>query len=170
MSHTTSRATTLAAPLDADWRAYAACAGTDPETFFPEGSQREIDRQTELAKRVCLGCPVRMRCLEWAVSTGQTVGVWGGLDEAERRTQYRSVPSRPITVQLLRGRALKESRYWPHYPNAVEGILATRMPEVEGLVGRGAKVGEMAVALQTNAQTVKTILDRLVELAEEVSA
>ena len=50
------------APEDGGWRLDALCAETDPESFFPEkgGSTRE-------AKRVCVGCPVRMQCLEYAL-------------------------------------------------------------------------------------------------------
>jgi WhiB family redox-sensing transcriptional regulator len=169
MSHTTRRASTVAAPLDTDWRTYAACATTDPETFFPVGNQHQIDAQTADAKRVCGGCPVRERCLNWALDTGQTTGVWGGMSENERRLLARGVPAQDLTVATTRNRTWKESRYWPHYPNAVAGILATRMPEVRALVKRGALVGEMALKLQTNAQTVRKVLERL-ESAEEVQA
>ena len=63
-----------------DWRDEAQCAQTDPEAFFPEkgGSTRD-------AKAVCANCPVRQQCLDWAIETGETFGVWGGLSERERR-------------------------------------------------------------------------------------
>jgi WhiB family transcriptional regulator, redox-sensing transcriptional regulator len=56
------------------------CAQTDPEVFFPEkgGATRE-------AKKVCSECGVQPECLEWALSTGQRFGVWGGHSERERR-------------------------------------------------------------------------------------
>jgi WhiB family redox-sensing transcriptional regulator len=77
----------LALPVDRDadggeesWRQDALCAETDPEAFFPEkgGSTRE-------AKRVCVGCPVRMQCLEYALDNDERFGIWGGLSERERR-------------------------------------------------------------------------------------
>ncbi|CAM5664246.1 Transcriptional regulator WhiB [Streptomyces glaucescens] len=34
-------------------------------------------------------CPVREPCLEFALDTGQTLGVWGGTGEAERRALQR---------------------------------------------------------------------------------
>jgi WhiB family redox-sensing transcriptional regulator len=62
------------------WQERALCAQTDPEAFFPEkgGSTRE-------AKRVCLVCPVRAECLEYALEHDERFGIWGGLSERERR-------------------------------------------------------------------------------------
>ena len=69
------------------WRLLAACADYDPDLFFPIGSSRPASRQTERAKAVCAKCPVRLECLDWAQTTGQTHGVWGGLDEEQRAAQ-----------------------------------------------------------------------------------
>jgi len=68
------------------WRLDALCAETDPEAFFPEkgGSTRE-------AKRVCVGCPVRLQCLEYALGNDERFGIWGGLSERERRKLKRRV-------------------------------------------------------------------------------
>jgi WhiB family redox-sensing transcriptional regulator len=67
-----------------DWRVEAVCAQTDQEAFFPEkgGSTRE-------AKKVCLSCEVREKCLEWALANDERHGVWGGLSERERRKLKR---------------------------------------------------------------------------------
>jgi WhiB family transcriptional regulator, redox-sensing transcriptional regulator len=67
-------------PADESWRLDALCAETDPEAFFPEkgGSTRE-------AKRVCVGCAVRIECLEFALANDERFGIWGGLSERERR-------------------------------------------------------------------------------------
>ena len=61
-------------PTDESWRQEALCAETDPESFFPEkgGSTRE-------AKRVCIGCSVRMECLEFALAGDERFGIWGRL-------------------------------------------------------------------------------------------
>ncbi|MFJ7947976.1 WhiB family transcriptional regulator [Streptomyces sp. NPDC096354] len=72
-----------------NWRMQAACRGEDPDLFFPIGSTGPALVQTEEAKAVCGGCPVRERCLEWAMEHGQDSGVWGGLGEAERRALKR---------------------------------------------------------------------------------
>jgi WhiB family redox-sensing transcriptional regulator len=38
---------------------------------------------------VCRGCPARTECLDWAIDVGATDGIWGGLDELERRALQR---------------------------------------------------------------------------------
>ena len=65
---------------DDQWQERGLCAQTDPEAFFPEkgGSTRE-------AKRICQGCEVRDRCLEYALANDERFGIWGGLSERERR-------------------------------------------------------------------------------------
>lgn len=67
----------------------AACRDADPDLFFPIGSTGPALVQTEEAKMVCQGCPVRQECLRWALENGQDAGVWGGLDETERRALKR---------------------------------------------------------------------------------
>ena len=66
------------------WSDLGACRGADPGLFFIErgGSTAE-------AKRVCRGCSVREECLEWAVTTNERFGVWGGKSEKERRAERR---------------------------------------------------------------------------------
>ena len=71
-------------PSAGAWRFAARCADYDPDLFFPIGSSGPALRQTMQAKSVCADCPVRLECLEWAQSTQQLHGVWGGLDEHER--------------------------------------------------------------------------------------
>jgi WhiB family redox-sensing transcriptional regulator len=43
-----------------------------------------------LAARLCAGCPVRRECLEFELRLGgaETVGVWGGLSEDDRRALH----------------------------------------------------------------------------------
>ena len=69
-----------------DWRHSAACREIDdPDIFFPIGTTGPALDQIEAAKRICMTCCVRAQCLEWALSTGQDIGVWGGLSEEERK-------------------------------------------------------------------------------------
>ncbi|MET7643169.1 WhiB family transcriptional regulator [Streptomyces sp. NPDC005426] len=72
-----------------NWRTRAACREEDPDLFFPIGSTGPSLVQTEDAKAVCRGCPVREECLRWALDNGQDAGVWGGLSELERRALKR---------------------------------------------------------------------------------
>lgn len=66
------------------WRQDAACRELDTAIFFPES-----DADADFAKAVCATCPVREACLEFALITRQDDGVWGGLDENERRRVRR---------------------------------------------------------------------------------
>jgi WhiB family transcriptional regulator, redox-sensing transcriptional regulator len=75
--------------MDRDWRTRAACRDEDPELFFPVGTGWLAQRQTGQAKAVCARCPVRAECLNWAMATRQSVGVWGGLSEDDRRASRR---------------------------------------------------------------------------------
>ncbi|WP_406089363.1 WhiB family transcriptional regulator [Streptomyces sp. NBC_01013] len=72
-----------------NWRTNAACRDEDPDLFFPIGSTGPALVQAEDAKAVCRGCPVRKECLRWALENSQDAGVWGGLDETERRALKR---------------------------------------------------------------------------------
>lgn len=72
-----------------DWRHSALCRDEDPELFFPVGNSGPALLQIEEAKAVCMRCPVREQCLEFALSSGQDAGVWGGLSEDERRSLKR---------------------------------------------------------------------------------
>jgi WhiB family transcriptional regulator, redox-sensing transcriptional regulator len=71
------------------WRAEAACAGIDTALFFPEEESEHLDRQSADAKSVCADCPVKMACLEFALRTNQPDGIWGGMNETERRRERR---------------------------------------------------------------------------------
>lgn len=73
----------------ASWTESAACRGADPELFFPISSAGVSQRQIRSAKAVCARCPVRPACLDYALATGQRFGIWGGLDEDERRLLRR---------------------------------------------------------------------------------
>ncbi|MFD1667776.1 WhiB family transcriptional regulator [Streptomyces calvus] len=77
-----------------NWRNSAACRTEDPDLFFPIGTSGPALMQTEQAKAVCRGCPVREPCLEWALETGQSIGVWGGTSETERRALKRRTGAR----------------------------------------------------------------------------
>lgn len=79
-----------------DWRHQAACKEiADPDIFFPIGTTGPALEQIESAKEICQRCCVRARCLDWALNTGQDIGVWGGLSEEERKEiqQSRRHPS-----------------------------------------------------------------------------
>ncbi|WP_371667947.1 WhiB family transcriptional regulator [Streptomyces sp. NBC_00289] len=72
-----------------EWLRQAACVGEDPELFFPVGNRGPAMRDAASAKRVCARCPVSTQCLDFALSAGQTAGVWGGTCEEERDALLR---------------------------------------------------------------------------------
>jgi len=76
---------------DADnWRSGAACRDSNAELFFPIGTTGNALDQIEAAKEVCMLCPVRAECLEFALATNQEAGVWGATSEDERRKMRKS--------------------------------------------------------------------------------
>ena len=70
------------------WETRAACrtAGLPLDAWFPEPGH-PVD---PAALRVCWACPVREDCLEHAIETRETDGVWGGLSAKQRRSLIRS--------------------------------------------------------------------------------
>lgn len=73
------------------WQHLAACRG-EAALFFPERSdeprEERLAREAS-AKAICSTCAVRTECLEYALRTRESHGVWGGLNEYERRALLR---------------------------------------------------------------------------------
>ena len=79
--------TTITQP-DTAWQAKAACRGPQAAVFFPPTHPERKDERAEReerAKEICATCPVRKPCLDYALSHAITHGIWGGLNEVERR-------------------------------------------------------------------------------------
>lgn len=76
--------------FDEDWRLAAACRDSDPDLFFPVGTTGPAIEQIASAKAVCGECDVQAQCLEFALSTNQDSGVWGGTSEEERRRMRKA--------------------------------------------------------------------------------
>lgn len=71
------------------WRQDAECRDLDPNLFFPVGVTGPAVDQIAAAKGICSACPVRAECLEFAITTNQEFGIWGGTSEDERRVLRR---------------------------------------------------------------------------------
>ena len=74
--------------LDRAWMIDAACRdGNQTSRFFApvhfERKEHRITREN-MAKRICANCDVRQECLEYAVTTNENHGIWGGQTEDER--------------------------------------------------------------------------------------
>ena len=75
------------------WRADARCRSEDASYFFaPSHFERkpEKDARESVARRLCNSCVVQAECLEYALSVGETHGIWGGKNELERRRMMRA--------------------------------------------------------------------------------
>jgi len=88
---------------DRRWRRSAACRDIDPAVFFPVGATGDAIGKIAVAKAVCRGCPVRLACLQYALSSHQDDGVWGGYDEAERRELRRRWRRLGAPLRIVRG-------------------------------------------------------------------
>ncbi|MDA8359888.1 MAG: WhiB family transcriptional regulator [Actinomycetota bacterium] len=71
-----------------EWQASAACRGPQASVFFPpshtERKEEKLAREAR-AKSICAECHVRQQCLSYAISIREPHGIWGGLNEAERK-------------------------------------------------------------------------------------
>jgi WhiB family redox-sensing transcriptional regulator len=77
------------------WRSRSACRHADPVLFFPEGTVGPALEAADRAKVICRECPVRARCLDWALTHNAAYGIWGGRTEEERRAfRVLSAPRR----------------------------------------------------------------------------
>ena len=76
-----------------EWRADARCRSEDASYFFaPAHFERkpEKDARESVARRLCGACVVQDACLEYALTVGETHGIWGGKNELERRRLMRA--------------------------------------------------------------------------------
>lgn len=74
--------------IGSGWQLQARCRGADANLFFaPNHLERKDEREERegRAKAICAECPVRRQCLEFALATREPHGIWGGLNEVERR-------------------------------------------------------------------------------------
>lgn len=98
------------------WRHHAACHNLDidPDLHFPPGGERGKPRigasaaQAEQAKQFCRDlCPVIEQCLADALANNTEYGIFGGLDEDERRRLQRHA-ARPNLAELNAARGEAE--------------------------------------------------------------
>ena len=74
--------------IDDLWQVKASCRGPQAAVFFPPTSFERKDEKEERearAKAICGACPVRKACLDYAIRIREPHGIWGGLNELERK-------------------------------------------------------------------------------------
>lgn len=64
---------------DKHWMDDAACQDTYLNFYTND------DTEKAQAKRLCMECPVRKQCLQYALDNTERFGIWGGVDERELR-------------------------------------------------------------------------------------
>jgi len=79
----------IATRIDETWQEKAACRGPHATVFFPPDSfeRKEQKEYREMrAKAICAQCNVKEPCLEMAIRIREQHGIWGGLNELERKS------------------------------------------------------------------------------------
>lgn len=87
------------------FKARALCKDVSPKVFFPYGSgyhpplpKHDPDKSpliqaehlvAQAAIAICDRCPVRVPCLEYALSIHEEEGIWGGTTPTDRRLMVR---------------------------------------------------------------------------------
>lgn len=90
-----------------DWTEKAACKGQPRDVFFPEPGTSAATR----AREICVGCPIRRECLEFAIETRQEYGIWGGMNAGERQLfENKRARRRPTISGIMRGASDGSSR------------------------------------------------------------
>jgi WhiB family redox-sensing transcriptional regulator len=73
------------------WQDQAACRDTDnPDLFFAE--HPGANKSTYEAKKICRECPVRIDCLEYAITNNERYGIWGGVSPGAMKVHRRLNP------------------------------------------------------------------------------
>jgi hypothetical protein len=67
-----------------DWFRFGSCRRSTLgyDAWFP---LTKDPKEAEPAKQVCAECPVRSRCVTESLKYPDMKGIWGGLDELDRR-------------------------------------------------------------------------------------
>lgn len=72
------------------WVELAICAQVDPELFWPEKGNMATAALKICGSKEAPNCPVREKCLEYALARGECGGVWGGTTQEMRKKLRRN--------------------------------------------------------------------------------
>ena len=88
--------------IDSDmWRAYAQCQAENASYFYaPAHFERkpEKDLREGIARALCRDCKVRQHCLDYSLEVAESHGIWGGLNELERKRLLRRMRAEETTA------------------------------------------------------------------------
>ena len=84
---------------DQAWQIRAACRGPQSIIFFPpshfERKDEKLERE-QRAKAICISCGVKDDCLAYALQIREQHGIWGGLNESERKALFADRETVPV--------------------------------------------------------------------------
>jgi WhiB family transcriptional regulator, redox-sensing transcriptional regulator len=69
-----------------DWAQQGVCRAVEPDALFVRGKAQQV------AKMVCMGCPVIAECLAYSLDNHTEFGIWGGMTERQRRALLKRRP------------------------------------------------------------------------------
>jgi hypothetical protein len=110
------------------WMAEGACRNGDADWFPERGSHLG-----EL-RRICAGCPVRVRCLEYALEWNERFGCWGGHSERQRRELKRAGTSAQVAMERFDAWMARRPERLPPGPDHRPG-----WPVSDGSYARGCR-------------------------------
>lgn len=93
-----------------EWRQNAKCRGEDPNLFFP--TEDDPNNHGTEAKIICVDCPSRIPCLDYAVKSGQDHGIWGGHGTLMRSWVAAQQRIGPVAYRAALQRAMHELDVW----------------------------------------------------------
>lgn len=111
-------------PRPAHWSKDAACLDAEPDLFHPEGDAAVVLMETAEAKTWCARCAVREQCLADSLARNEPFGVWGGLDEKERRALLRRRRERERAARRRAERKREEAADATSTPDAAKASAA----------------------------------------------
>lgn len=109
------------------WRELAACRGLTAEQFFPDDETNE--EATRPARTVCGECPVRVECLDHAVTENLSDGIFGGQPRALREWVRSRYLQGPDTYRLALTTAMADLDAYLGKPGAERAMQARRRCE-----------------------------------------
>lgn len=138
------------------WHTAAACNnGVDPDLFY-KGDRHPED--TNRARSICHGCPVRIQCLTAAYTSNEAWGIWGGLTRRERSQALRAASGIiPRAVATITGDTTTLLRHIYNQHTRPDGhghTLWTDNRTVIKVQGRNVTVHRLALAAITGRAPV----------------
>ena len=86
------------------WAPQGSCIAAEPDALFVRGAAQQ------LAKQVCMSCPVIAECLADALDNHTEFGVWGGMTERERRALLKRRPKVASWQTLFKADRMRQER------------------------------------------------------------